>query len=292
MKVFRAIGLLLVFVLVSSAILTPVVYSGLPIVQQWPYSRVFHRVAMLMTVVGILLLRGQFEIREIRKELPWPKGWSWVGPVIFGAAAASIVSYPLFFWFVERHGFIWEDRESAETAWKIARTIPAALLISCIEETFFRWFIFCRLQRVCSVVSAAILSSTLYAFVHFISPDKRWEYPGFSWTIGFEYLGVVGERMMMPGVFEGGLGLLFVGLVLCAVYHRSGSLAWCIGLHSGWVLAVKLAGFFLEPPASFQYPAGAGRRYFLVTEPLTWVSILAVLLVLWPLLPRRKERTE
>jgi hypothetical protein len=101
-------------------------------------------------------------------------------------------------------------------------------------------------------------------------------------TIGFEYLAAVFDRLLLPGVLPAFFGLFLVGVVLCIVIWRTRSLLLCLGLHAGWVIAIKLASFSTVKTANFAYAEGVGRRYFLVAEPLAWVSIVLVgVIVLW-----------
>jgi len=121
------------------------------------------------------------------------------------------------------------------------KVVPAALLISVIEESFFRVLIFRNLLKRCSVFSAVVLCSALYAVAHLIAPVKSFRYEEFSLLAGFHYLNTVVTRMTLPGAWQVFLGLFLVGIVLCGVMYRTNSLSLCIGLHAGWVIGLKMA---------------------------------------------------
>ena len=70
---------------------------------------------------------------------------------------------------------------------------------------------------------AALGCSAFYAAVHFIAPDKRWEYPGWSLWVGFDYMAQILSRYTLPAVLLGMVGLLLIGLVLCWTIRRTRS---------------------------------------------------------------------
>ena len=129
---------------------------------------------------------------------------------------------------------------------------------------------------------AAIFTSMLFATIHFMSPARNFEVHSYSFFSGFEYLGVMLSRLFLPGVGAGWLGLFLVGLFLCYVMYRSNSLYLCIGIHSGWIIAVKSFGYCFRATDLVEFQEGTGARYFLVAHPLGWLGVLAQwLLMVW-----------
>ncbi len=167
--------------------------------------------------------------------------------------------------------------------WSLMAALPAAVLVSVIEESFFRVFIFDSLRRRMHVVGAALLCSSFYASVHFIAPARDFVYPGWSLTVGFEYLGRVFSRYALPAVWAGMVGLVLIGLVLCWTIRTTRSIYLCIGLHAGWFFAAKAAVYLANVAAGAELPAGVDERYFLVGRPWSWLSILMVGLCVWVL---------
>ncbi len=283
--VIRTLTIIVVGTLLIAAALTPFFYSTLEYFMgevPWGYSRVYNRVAILVLIGLIVLLRKEFPMRNLgafyrrdRWRQEWPLLLAGVGLTL----ALSLGVLPL----VMNDGRLeWADRTFLQAASKLLTIVPAALLIAVFEESMFRGLIFQRLRSNVTLPVAVGIASFVYAISHLISAAKHWQYPGFSATIGFEYLGAVLERMLLPGVLSYFIGLFLVGLVLSLVLWRTGSLLLCIGLHSGWVIAMKLCAFGTQKAAGFEFPEGIRRSNLLVAEPLTWVSILLVgAIVLW-----------
>ncbi len=262
-----------------SALFTPPIYSGLQSIMGediWPFSRVFDRVAMLCIAILILIFRKDFPLKPVKGYLSkerFRKEWQ---SLPFGMFLSVVISLAILPGMVDGVSLTWNPKTTSEIFFRILKVLPAALLVSVLEEGFFRVILFQRLLKGLPVVLAMIACSLLYAIAHFITPAKQWVYPGWSLDIGFRYLVAVGERLLLPGVAPAFLGMFLVGMVLCIVVYRTRSLILCIGLHAGWVIALKLSGFFTMKLPDFEYAAGVGRRYFLLMSPLTWLSIVLV----------------
>ena len=281
----RALLILVLGSTLAACVVTPLVYSLLISLLDevpWPYSRVFDRVALVMLIVLGYRLR-----KDLRLATLWPyyRDWRARGEFrrLWGGALLSTSTAMLAMPFVVLSGWlIWHPHRTTGELLLIALgVIPAAIVISVIEESFFRVLVFGKLREVAPTFLAALASSLFYAVLHFVSPDKSFEYTGWSPTIGFEYFGAVLERFSQPGVSFGIVGLTLVGLVLCFALRRTGSLGLCFGLHAGWVLAAKMTMKIARRAPDVEFPTGAGRRNFLVTRPEAWGSVLLCLLVLW-----------
>ena len=275
----RALTWMIVGTLVLSSLLTPLVFAALAQVfgnEPWPFSRVFDRVAMLFLALFVIIFRRDFPLAGVKDLLvplePRRDGLMTLTGILL-AVCTSLALLPLL---VAEGELVWNRVSGAEVAWRCARLIPAALLISLLEESFFRVLLLKRFALGLPVWLAVAASSLLYALAHFVTPAKAWVYPGYSALIGFDYLAAVVERLNLPGVAPAFFGMFLVGVVLCTVILSTRSLLLCIGLHSGWVVAIRLARFLTDEQYGHASLAGAGRRYFLVTQPLTWAAILLV----------------
>lgn len=118
--------------------------------------------------------------------------------------------------------------------------LPAAM-VSVVEEWLFRGLLLGLWLRVARPLAAAVGSSLVFAFLHFLGPP-----PGngiaepTAVLAGFRHLGGILQHFTEPRFIAADFLTLFtVGLVLAAARLRSGRLWLCIGMHCGWVIAFK-----------------------------------------------------
>lgn len=125
---------------------------------------------------------------------------------------------------------------------KLAGITATAAVVGTLEEVLFRGALFGALRRVFHWVFALGVSSVLFAAAHFIQ-SARVEGPVTWWTgfvvLGRMFAGFCSWHSVMPAF----VNLILVGAVLCIGYQRTGSLHFPIGLHAGWVFALKIYGW-------------------------------------------------
>ena len=281
MKTLRTLAVLFAGPFVAAAILAPIVFSlGGQVLDPfpWRFSQVFSRTAMISTIGFVLLLRKDLDLTSLRNRFALPEeGFTPVVRRLAIGALFSLGSAALFFPLILFYGdLVLNDRTVATLLLKFAKIFPVAFLIGLIEESFFRGILFFRLQRSLSVTKAALISSCLYAVVHFISPSKSFAPTEFSFTSGFSFLVVCLERMWNPEVLPAFIGLTLVGLTLCYAIQRSGSMALIIGLHAGWVIAVKMSAALTVTAPGVVFSSPIGSRYYLVSTSLGWLSVFVV----------------
>ena len=277
----RVLLLLICGPFIVAALLTPTVYSlliGLYPALPWPFSRVYSRVATVVAAVLVYVLRKDLNL-ALLKDYFAPKGISRLsnGKALVIGVLLSMISAVLFFPFILQYGkVLWSAQPADLLLYKFLRTLPAALLIGVIEESFFRVILFELFQKKFSVKSAAVIVSIIYAVIHFVAPVKNFQYASFSFLAGFSYLSQIFERMIMLEVLPPMFGLFLVGLTLAYTIYTTRSIYLTVGLHAGWVLAVKLSSFVTVVAPGVEFSAGVGRRYYLVSTTLGWASILLV----------------
>ena len=156
-----------------------------------------------------------------------------------------------------------------------------------LEELLFRGVLFGTLRKVHSWRTALILSSVVYALLHFFQrPPPP---PDVTWSSGLELLpqmlrGLAQIQTLVPGFFT----LTLAGIILGWAFHRTGNLYFSIGLHAGWIFWIKSYTILtmLRPGANV---------WFWGTNKLIdgWSGLvgLAALLGMLVLLFRRTEKT-
>lgn len=114
------------------------------------------------------------------------------------------------------------------------------LLVALIEETFFRGAMFTAVDRHSGLWPAVLLTSLLYAALHFLTTDYEVPPRALEWYSGFVSLGYMFEQYAEPAALaDSFLALFAVGVFLALVRARTGNIASCIGLHAGWVMIIK-----------------------------------------------------
>ncbi|WP_428609274.1 lysostaphin resistance A-like protein [Sedimenticola sp.] len=145
----------------------------------------------------------------------------------------------------------------------LLRTVLVALigglLIGFIEETFFRGGLFGAIRRQHGFVSAMLLSSLFYAGLHFISPMPLTGDTADTWYSGLQILSGAFSELVEWGTFDSFLALFGLGAFFAVVRERTGNIAYCIGLHAGFVFVIKVVRKFtdLNPDSDFSFMVGS-----------------------------------
>jgi uncharacterized protein len=131
----------------------------------------------------------------------------------------------------------------------IAGAAATAIVVSVLEELLFRGAIFGALRKVWNWRAALLLSSMIYAIVHFMqSADLAGPV---TWHSGLEIL----PRMLrgfgdLPVVIPGFFNLTLAGILLGLAYQKTGNLYFSIGLHAGWIFWLKSYGLLTTAPVA------------------------------------------
>ena len=161
-------------------------------------------------------------------------------------------------------GFAWRAfSRQTSAAHKIVgiifSAIATAVTVATLEEILFRGGIFGGLRRMIYWPFALVISSAIYALVHFL---QRAEFTGaVTWRSGFELFpqilrGFVDFHALVPGFFS----LTLAGILLGLAYQRTGNLYFSIGLHAGWIFWLKTYGAFTaEAPDATIWFWGSGK---------------------------------
>lgn len=119
--------------------------------------------------------------------------------------------------------------------------LGTALAVGALEEAFFRGALLGLVRRTASDGAALAFVTVLFGVLHFLKPpdDPAPDHP-VTWFSGFRALARAGWQFGDPQLLAGGLvTLLLVGFILGIVRLRTRSLWLPIGLHSGWIFALK-----------------------------------------------------
>ncbi|HLN86917.1 MAG TPA: CPBP family intramembrane glutamic endopeptidase [Candidatus Limnocylindrales bacterium] len=205
-----------------------------------PFSRIFNRAFMisgiLLFVFGWRLLAGaqwkQLLVMKFRLacgDLGTGLGLA-IGSMVVLATAmtASHVFEPFF------------RLSLAESFGIIASAVSAGIFAGALEEVFFRGLLFKGLYDAGRPLRAYLLVNLFYSLLHFVRPGQAYFLAGFEPLAGFRHLfktfaPFLNPLAILPGIF----GLFLIGVVLSYALLRTGKLYLSIGLHAGWIIALK-----------------------------------------------------
>jgi membrane protease YdiL (CAAX protease family) len=219
-----------------------------------PFRRVNDRI-VLICVLGLLAPAYRMSGLRGRVDFGIPKRKDWVR--LFGAglivAVASMLLVYLIGLFAGVYAPVPVDNGVVGDLLKI---IIGMLLIGVIEEIIFRGYILNALRKSLGPVAAVLLSSALFAVVHFIKPAEpemtdRW-YSGF---LLFSHLFAKAGDTFWPEVCT----LFCMGTVLATLSYWTRSVYITIGLHAGWVWIMMLFRLFTENQGRLVWLYGPGE---------------------------------
>ncbi len=246
-----------------------------------PAHKQVPRIAKLIALPGFFLLiiwLGLYHRKALGFGLPRPiflhqmfVGWLY-GIFILAALSATLIAL----------GVRTPEAIGDDFLFDLAKTVISGLiggvLIGLIEETFFRGAMYQAIRRNGSVYSAIIFTSLLYAAVHFIDPVRLTG--NVDWLSGLHILrgsfGQLGEW----ATFDSFLALVAVGTFLGMVRERTGNIAYCIGLHAGWVVIIKLTKQFTNNNHGSEWAFLTGS-YDGITGYLAAAWLLLLTLLYW-----------
>ncbi len=128
----------------------------------------------------------------------------------------------------------------------VGRAALGGLLVAFMEEMLFRGALYGAIARRHSPAQAIVLSSLLYAVLHFVKPLPV-PPESVHWASGVVSLGQgLGQLAEPQRMVDSFLALFAAGVLLALVRWHTGHLAYCVGLHAGWVILIKTIRHFTD----------------------------------------------
>jgi len=257
----------------------------------YDFGRVMRRMMLLLTCAALVVARRRLAIYATVKQAfqTSPRisfvanGWA------IGISSVSVV-IPVMVAFGAKQ---WcpQIGSVGEGLVVMAEFTLSAVAVGFIEEALFRAFVLRLFMRRMSTWTAIVLSSLLYAVLHFFAIPVR-VHPGFDLLVGFRTVGqfflpVMREAYVLShpdlwntSILPTTLSLALLGIVLAHSYMRSGSIYFSVGLHAGWVFGIKAWAKFVVSThgvpewfwGSRKLVNGVVGSVFLM---LTWLFIVA-----------------
>jgi hypothetical protein len=253
-----------------------------------PFHRYVDRSLLALALIGLPALSralGAKSFREIGLVKPvgqWQKFFA--GLLLGFLSLALVIGLALLF----KARVLDGNLSAALLTKKLLGAAATALIVAMLEEILFRGGIFGGLRRSFDWRFALILSSGVYAIVHFL---ERAELSGpVTWLSGLQLLpqmlhGFLDTQKLFPGFFN----LTLVGALLALAYRRTGNLWFSIGLHAGWIFWLKSSGIIagVAPGAHVAF-WGSGK---LIDGWLAFLVLLATLALSGKFFPTKSKTT-
>ena len=121
----------------------------------------------------------------------------------------------------------------------LGEALAAGLVIGLIEETWFRGALFSAISRETYPLRAVWVTAVLFGAVHFVRADPAVAPLDPTWTDGFVVI-AHSFHSFADRTFVGSfVALVAAGFLLGLMRQHSGHIAYCIGVHAGWVAVIK-----------------------------------------------------
>jgi len=283
MRPVRAVSLYLVLVFVGGALLAPWLYAlvqsasgflpGFQTLAGKPFARYVSRSFLILGVIGLWPFLRTTDLATPRA-IGWarrPEGLSQLGwGFALGLGSLACIVFVVLAFEVRA---IAPERGAGAVLGHFIKAAAAAVLVAPMEEVFFRGVLFGALRKTFHWVLALLVSSAIYALLHFLERAHLGTVVG--WTSGLAVFGQMLTGFTDPAkLIPGFLNLTLAGVILGLAYQRTGSLHFSIGLHAGWIFWLKTYGFVT-------CDSDPSRTWFFGTDKLIdgWLAFLVMLVV-------------
>ena len=262
--------------LLAALLAYPVWLAVHAIVPEWLFHRIVGRLWQLLLLIGLLVALRRLALRG-RED--W--GWGLPRPVFLRQAGAGLaigiatmlpMTIAMFALGILR---LRPEFGMTMLLHAIVGGLLTGLVVSIVEETFFRGLMYRAVHRESGFVAAAWTTSIVYAAIHFFA-RTRIPADAVALDSGLKLLGDALDNFSNPlPVLDSFATLVMVGLLLAFVRRRTGAIAAGLGLHVGWVFVIKATiattRVNADAPASFLVGSFDGYTGWLVAA---WAAVL------------------
>ena len=214
----------------------------------YDFGKIMRRIMLAVAILLIFLLRKPLRLRSFATVgLKNTQGWWGQVQMGFFLSTGMFLFYTAFLYINGVKIFDPDAKSLGVIILQLLKMLLIASLVACIEETFFRGFIFQSLLEDMSAVSAVCISSLFFSVLHFFKV-KFLVSPGIQPFVGFLviYQSFKNIAVNFTDILPSVIGLFLVGVVLSYACLRTKSLYLAMGLHAGWVFLIQMNRFFFD----------------------------------------------
>lgn len=210
-----------------------------------PFSRFFNRFFMISGILLFFVCRSLLRIESPAQLGLMPRTQAArdvVNGLVLALSSMLILGWIMSLAHVYQPLFRLSLSESLE---QCVKAILAGFSVGVLEEIFFRGIIFRGLLEDWKPLPAFLAANLFYSALHFVKPGERYFLTELDPWAGFRHLFSTFAPFFEPAEIAPGLiGLFLIGIVLSYALVRTGTLYLAIGLHAGWVIAIKTVRVF------------------------------------------------
>lgn len=178
----------------------------------------------------------------------------------------------------------------ADSLERFGGALGSGLFAGFMEEVFFRGLLFLGLLEAGRPLRAYVLTNLFYAALHFVEPGEDYFLDRLEPLAGFRHLLLTFDPFLDPlELLPGFIGLFLIGTVLSYALARTRNLYLPIGLHAGWIIALKMVRVFGDFSRQDLGWAFGSTDPKILSGVVTWLGILLVALAVHRL-TRRDSR--
>jgi hypothetical protein len=202
------------------------------------FHRVANRLGMLVLLIGFILVARRMRLAD-RASLGYGlprKQFLREAAIGLALGVATLLPIALIMFALDLREL--RPQLVIDSAWLLRLAfsgLASGIAVALIEETFMRGAMHTGIARESGVWPAILLTSLLYAAVHFVG---RYRIPleELGPDSGLRHvLGTLADFATPLDIIDAFLALFAVGVLLGMVRHLTGNIAACLGLHAGWV---------------------------------------------------------
>lgn len=251
MRSFFMFVVLLLVLITASALLMPPVYHLVDLFVSDPRpDRIARNIGKLLLVISMILMirylsfsKVELGYQQARKAFLHGMFQGW----LIGLIILIALVIPL--WAMEV--LVYRPAGNGELQLKlllkaIIGGILSGIAIGLLEETFFRGMIYSAIKKQSGLIWAMLLSSFLYAILHFLKTQPHPTATAIQWDSGIILLPSIIDHMTSIHSLDSMLALFIAGIFLVLVREITGSLAMSIGIHAGWVTVIKTTKYLTD----------------------------------------------
>ena len=209
------------------------------------FERVLSRCVLVIVILG---LYPAFKFSGIRslEAVGYPAG-AGRNRLLLPGLLVGLVSMGLLYLAGLFSGVLIFAPKDGGLAGRLGLICAGAVIVAFVEETLFRGILFSAVRRRMSFFTAAFSVGVFFALLHFAKPEPTVAVAHGHWYSGFS---IIPDMFNLSGDLHHYVPFFFtlvlLALTLSSLYESTGSLAGPVGLHAGWIIAMRSGTYFFE----------------------------------------------